>query len=94
MCNFLYQKTPGTTNCVTKCSYSYYYTSYGQYKCTIDNNCPDEANLYIKELKKCTNDCSKEGNINTNMEVNALKIALMILIQVKIYVWIKILILV
>ena len=52
---------PNSKNCVTKCLYSYYYTSYGQYKCTNSSNCPDEANLYISELKKCTNDCSKEN---------------------------------
>ena len=51
---------PNSKNCVTKCIYLYYYTSYGQYKCTKDNNCPEEENLYIKELKKFTNDCSKE----------------------------------
>ena len=51
---------PDSTNCVTECSYSYYYTQYGYYRCSNSSNCPDEANLYIRELKKCTNDCSKE----------------------------------
>ena len=49
-----------STNCITECSYYYYYSPYGQYKCTNSSICPDEANLYIKDLKKCTNDCSKE----------------------------------
>ena len=53
-------ETPGTTNCVTECPFSYFYTSYGQYKCSSDNNCPEDKNLYVKELKKCTDDCSKE----------------------------------
>ena len=52
--------SPGTTNCVTDCFYFYYYTIYGQYKCTNNLHCPDEAKLYIKELKKCTNNCTKE----------------------------------
>ena len=52
---------PNTTNCVTDCLYSYYYTPYGYYKCNNNSFCPDEANLYIKEEKKCTDDCSKEG---------------------------------
>ena len=47
-------------NCITKCAYYYYYNTYGQYKCSNNSYCPDEANIYIKELKKCTNDCSKE----------------------------------
>mgnify|MGYP006873012459 CR=1 FL=1 len=49
-----------STNCITECAYHYYYSPYGQYKCTNSSICPEEANLYIKELKKCTNDCSKE----------------------------------
>ena len=62
-CDINYIKKPGyeyTTNCVTNCLYLYYYTSYGQYKCTVNYNCPDEANFYIEELKKCTFDCRKE----------------------------------
>ena len=51
---------PNSKNCVTKCLYPYYYTFYGQYKCSNSSNCPEEANLYISELNKCTYDCSKE----------------------------------
>ena len=51
---------PDTTNCVMTCNYMYYYTSYGLYKCTSENKCPDEAKFYIEELKKCTDDCRKE----------------------------------
>ena len=54
-------ESPGTTNCVSECNYFYYFTSYGQYKCTNDNYCPDEAKLYVNNLKKCTNDCNKQG---------------------------------
>ena len=42
----------------------FYYYSYGQYKCTNNSNCPEEANLYIKDLKKCTDDCKKEVYYN------------------------------
>ena len=52
---------PNSTNCVTECYYSYYYSAFGQYKCTNNSICPDEAHLYIKDLKKCTNDCKKES---------------------------------
>ena len=54
-------ESPDTTNCVTECYYAYYYSPYGQYKCTNNSNCPDEAHLYIKDLKKCTNNCKKEN---------------------------------
>ena len=65
-CDINYIKKPEypnitTTNCVAICFYSYYYTPYGQYKCTEQSVCPKEASLYIKELKKCTNDCNKEA---------------------------------
>ena len=60
-CDFNHKKKVGTTNCVTDCLYLYYYTPFGQYKCTKKSYCPEEANLYIKELKKCTNDCNKES---------------------------------
>ena len=56
-----YPDTP-STNCVEKCLYSYYYTPYGQYKCTNTSNCPEEANLYVVRKNKCTDDCNKEGD--------------------------------
>jgi len=61
-CDANLRKEPdkNSTNCITECDYYYYYSSYGQYKCTNSSICPDEANLYIKKLKKCTNDCNKE----------------------------------
>ena len=63
-CDVNYIKKPGhlnTSNCVTECFYYYYYSSYGQYKCTNRSKCPQEAPLLIKDLKKCTNDCKKEA---------------------------------
>ena len=53
-------ETEGTTNCVTQCTNPYYYTHYGQYKCSNTIYCPKEFNLYIKELNKCTDDCNRE----------------------------------
>ena len=50
-------ETNGTTNCVKKCKYKYYFTSYGQYKCTETEQCPSEANLLIKEKNKCIENC-------------------------------------
>ena len=51
---------PETTNCVMACNYMYYYTSFGKYKCTKENKCPEEIKLYIEDINKCTDDCNKE----------------------------------
>ena len=58
--NYIKEPDKDSTNCVVACNYMYYYNNFGQYKCTVENKCPDEYQLYIEELKKCTNDCSKE----------------------------------
>ena len=68
-CDINYIKKPGypdtpSTNCVAKCFYSYYYTPYGQYKCTNTSNCPTEAHLYVVGKNKCTDDCNKEEGNN------------------------------
>ena len=48
-----------STNCVVKCTY-YYYISYGQYKCTISPQCPEDINLLIRERRKCVENCSED----------------------------------
>ena len=50
-------ETNGTTNCVKKCKYRYYYTSYGQYKCSNNDQCPQEAKFYVNEKSKCIENC-------------------------------------
>lgn len=55
-------------NCIIKCKYYFYYTNYGEYKCTIDNQCPEEASLLIPELSKCTNSCQNEKYYQYNGE--------------------------
>ena len=47
-------------NCIIKCKYYFYYSIYEEYKCTNDNQCPEEASLLIPELSKCTDNCKKE----------------------------------
>ena len=73
-----------STNCLIKCPYFYYYTSFGQYKCTKTPKCPEELRLLIKEkgrcIDLCENDniykyeyngqCFKECPENTNHEEN------------------------
>ena len=55
---------PGTTsilkNCVTNCTYSYYITLSGQYRCTEIPYCPIEINKYIKDKNKCVLNCEKD----------------------------------
>ena len=48
-------------NCVTKCSYYYYYTSYGQYKCSNSSQCPKQQKLLVRDIGKCTNNCKNEN---------------------------------
>ena len=64
LCAYRHIKRPetlGTTNCVPECPFGYYFTNYGQYKCSDENQCPEEAKLYIKDLKKCTKNCKNEN---------------------------------
>ena len=65
-CAMDYIKEPaieGTTNCVVSCKNFYYYTSYGQYKCSSNPQCPEENNLLIRDKKKCVKSCLKEGDL-------------------------------
>ena len=57
-----------SSNCIMKCKYYFYYTNYGEYKCTIDNQCPEEASFLIPELLKCTNSCQNEKYYQYNGE--------------------------
>ena len=50
-------ETNGTTNCVKKCKYKYYFSLFDQYKCTENDQCPNDAILLIKEKNKCIQDC-------------------------------------
>jgi len=51
---------PNSKNCIAICSY-YYYVYFGQYKCTILPQCPDESNLLIREKRQCVDNCSKDS---------------------------------
>ena len=50
-----------STNCVENCKY-YYYISYGKYSCTNNNQCPTQANLLIKEKKRCIDSCKNDDD--------------------------------
>ena len=44
-------------NCVPKCPFYYYITSYNYYICTEIEQCPEEANIFIKNKNKCIDNC-------------------------------------
>ena len=46
-----------TFNCNIKCPYYFYYTSYGQYKCSKLTICPEEYYLLIREKEQCIENC-------------------------------------
>jgi len=69
-----YRMNPNKNNsCVMKCKYLFYFTNYGEYKCTNDNQCPEEANILIKDLSKCTSDCKNEGDYTFQYNGECLK---------------------
>ncbi len=47
-------------NCVLKCQFYYFYNLKGQYKCTSNSACPNEARYLIKEKGKCIDDCKND----------------------------------
>ena len=55
-------------NCYEKCNYYYYFSSYDQYKCTDNGQCPEEASLLIRNKKKCIDDCKKDIKLQYNSE--------------------------
>jgi len=63
-CEINYIKNPDfndTMNCVAKCQYFYYYSSFGEYKCSPSNKCPDDNPLLIKEKGKCIDNCMNDN---------------------------------
>ena len=44
-------------NCVPKCPFYYYITTYNYYICTKNKQCPIEANLLIRNKNKCIDNC-------------------------------------
>ena len=53
-------RNPSSTNCVPLCTYFYYYTSYGQFKCSSTPQCPEKNSLLIRAEKKCVESCFNE----------------------------------
>ena len=58
--NFIHEPKINSTNCVNNCKYFYYYNSYNQFSCTVDEQCPKEASLIIRNKSKCINKCSND----------------------------------
>ena len=51
-----------SSNCVEKCKYLYYYNSFGQYSCTENEQCPQDASLLVRPKNKCVNKCSDDSS--------------------------------
>ena len=49
-------------NCYINCPYNYYYDSERNYKCTTDDNCPQNYSKLISPKKRCIDDCEKDSN--------------------------------
>ena len=65
VCESNYMPKPGSItklfNCVINCTYFFYFSDFGQFKCTDSPYCPIEANKFIKDKNKCINDCKKDN---------------------------------
>ena len=48
-------------NCILDCEYYYYFSDFGQYRCTIDGQCPLDSNLLIRPKNECVNNCKKDS---------------------------------
>ena len=64
-CEFGYTFLPGfnknsNSNCYVKCPYYFYFTLYGQYKCTKLSTCPEDYYLLIREKSQCIENCTKD----------------------------------
>ena len=62
-----------TFNCVIICTNSYYFTSFGQYKCTEFPFCPAEASIFIKEKNKCIDSCQNDADYKFLYNGNCVK---------------------
>jgi hypothetical protein len=62
-CAMNYMEDPSNpTNCVVKCKYFFYFTTFDQYKCSSTPQCPEEKSLLIREKRKCIESCSLDDN--------------------------------
>jgi hypothetical protein len=71
LCEFGYISIEGinnTFNCIIKCPYYFYYTKYGQYKCSKLTVCPEDYYLLIREKDQCIEDCKKDGEYNLSLD--------------------------
>ena len=62
-CIFGYKLESNTvkpSNCILDCAYYYYYTIFGQYRCTTNWQCPLENNLLIRPNRRCVNNCNND----------------------------------
>ena len=61
-----------STNCVNKCQY-YYYIYYDNYYCTVNIQCPSEANLLVKNKGKCIDNCTDDNEYQYQLNYECVK---------------------
>ena len=60
-CTLCYSNsTLNETNCYEKCDYYYYFNSLQEYKCTINNICPDYYSKLIRNKNQCIYKCEND----------------------------------
>ena len=47
-------------NCYKECDYYFYFNSLGEYKCTVNNECPNEYSKLIELKRKCVDNCTND----------------------------------
>ena len=60
-------------NCVSKCSYYYYYNNLNQYRCTSGPECNEDYYLFIKEKGKYIDNCMKDDTYQYQYSGKCLK---------------------
>ena len=63
--DYSFNENEKENNCYKNCDYYYYFDESNEYKCTIDDKCPQNRNKLILEKNKCIDEC-KNDNIYIN----------------------------
>ena len=55
-------------NCYENCTYYYYFDKNNKYKCTEENECPQDFNFLIVELRQCVSSCNDVRDYNKRLD--------------------------
>ena len=54
--------------CYENCTYYYYFDKNNKYKCTEENECPQDFNFLIVELRQCVSSCNDVRDYNKRLD--------------------------